>query len=174
MNLNSAQPNIPVPANLDHLRNSAAVTQPQPFPTARGSRPTLSQGLANSNPVVGTPGILRRPEIGTPSGITSVGTSAAGAVAPAQSWEGLLNVSSERNVASTAAIIGEDGLLGEDGVGLSGTNGSTGSAAGASGMLRPTGRLLEKRKIQELVGDIDPTEVLEGEVEDVSAGTFSQ
>ncbi len=172
-----------IPANLDHIRPSAGINQPQAFPSTKGARPTLNQGLASANPVAATPGLLRQPERGALGpGLGGPGNAAQAA----QSWESLLGIAPDRSAASTLAgpsSLGAAGAANDDdplidSLGLGGGSAGAGGAGGAgangsvaatgAALLKPTGRLVEKRKIQELIGDIDPTEVLEGDVEDVS------
>ena len=86
---------------------------------------------------------------GSGANVPAIAGASTGGVA-AQTWEALLNVPSEQGPQPLDDF---------------GTEMTTTPAASA---IRPTGRLVEKRKIQELVGEIDPTEILEGDVEDVS------
>ncbi|KDN47324.1 hypothetical protein K437DRAFT_267867 [Tilletiaria anomala UBC 951] len=171
---------VQIPPNLDHIRPSSGINQPQAFPNAKGARPTLNQGLASGSAMVGTPAMLKRPEMmatshtaGVGAGSTttastgpSAGPTAAATAVAQTTWEGLLNVPVDRR-----SLPADDGFGNLDAAGgaSSGISGAiaTGAATSGGSTMRPTGRMIEKRKIQELVGDIDPTEVLEGDVEDL-------
>lgn len=139
---------------------------PQPFPNTQGPRPTLSMGLAGGpgSAITSTPGILAHP----------------------QHNSGLGNLFALGAAASEASRTGSNAANGATGgAGGGGANGATpgGSGAGGSSSLPATsssnammtaalgeknGRMLTKRKIQELVGELDMEEVLEEDVEDVS------
>lgn len=144
---------------------------PESYPNSSGPRPTLSQGLGTT-PLLGTPAVLRRPDplprgSATP-GSTTPGGSALGGVT---NWEELLGMAAREG--SRMNVNDDFGLGG-------GATAGTGVASG-SGTAQGTGatpgfpssaaddRLLTKRKVQELVGEIDANERLEGDVEDVSA-----
>ena len=156
---------------------------PEPYPNAAGPRPTLNQGLG-TNPTLGTPAILQRPDptTGALSSTTGGGVGASGM--SSSGWEELLgSVAREFKGGSGAsgadfdAIIADvgsaefwDALTGKgtgaDNLMNAGSVSATG--AGGSGVGSGEGRLLTKRKVQELVGEIDGNERLEGDVEDVS------
>lgn len=199
-----------------HLNVSASV--PEGYPNASGPRATLNQGLG-THPVLGTPAILRRPDVGgsgsgsnaaaaagggggAAGGSGAAAGGAAGAINSAN-LEELLGFRSARdaprsNATSDAEAIesgnpeywdnltgkgtGAESLL-SNAVSSAGAGGATttmgggGGAAGAGGAGGQTsaeatpsndGRLLTKRKVQELVAEIDGNERLEGDVEDVS------
>lgn len=173
-------PGSTIPAQLNVSPNV-----PEPYPNSSGPRPTLSHGLG-TNPILGTPAVLQRPEpfpASNASGSGSVGgTGISG-------WEDLLNVPlRESRVggggatnADKAAAIMEDvaNEMGNQDYWDSLTDKGTGAdsllnagSANASNIAAAAGagdgRLLSKRKVQELVGEIDANERLEGDVEDVS------
>ncbi|KAE8223733.1 hypothetical protein CF319_g3282 [Tilletia indica] len=133
------RPMIPVPQTGNRIEVTPPSITGEAFPASRGPRPTLNQGLAAPNPVVATPATLSRPNMSSASGF---GASGSG---------------------SGTAIGG--------GIGTGG--GSSYISAGANsfgpGSLVTTqeNRLLNKRKLQELVGEIDSGEQLEGDVEDL-------
>lgn len=134
---------------------------PQAFPNASGPRPTLTQGLGMS-PVTNTPPVLVRPN---PLGRAGHLSKSASTPRAGQSWDELLSLTDGSTAGETSlpSSLSSDAvtsqlaeLLGSS----SGTLGLTGAAAGSN-------RLLTKRKVQELVSEIDPSEQLEGDVEDL-------
>lgn len=179
-------PQIPEQLNI-------APSGPEPYPNAAGPRPTLSHGLG-TNPVLGTPALLERPEP-MQGAIAGAAAGVAGSGSGSSNWEELLGVparetksgsapaasnAAEKSGASAEEVANEMGntdywesLTGR-GTGAESllSAGST-SASAAPGAAAATGagdgRLLSKRKVQELVGEIDANERLEGDVEDVSA-----
>ncbi|WFD29692.1 hypothetical protein MSPP1_000703 [Malassezia sp. CBS 17886] len=137
---------------------------PQAYPNAQGPRPTLTQGLGSA-PVTGTPPVLVRPN---PFGRSLPG-SALGARGQ-QRWEELLGITPS------------EGSVGDDSLGLlsAGQDGDAGpnpladvlspsvtSQLALNSASAGSNRLLTKRKVQELVSEIDPNEQLEGDVEDL-------
>ncbi|KAE8181322.1 hypothetical protein CF336_g8961 [Tilletia laevis] len=137
------RPMIPTPQTGNRIEVTAPSVTGEPFPASRGPRPTLNQGLAAPNPVTATPATLSRPSMNSATGL---GASGSGS-----------------------------GVSMGGGTGGGGAGGSSSSyiSAGASsfgpGSLATTqeNRLLNKRKLQELVGEIDAGEQLEGDVEDL-------
>lgn len=147
---------------------------PEAYPNARGPRPTLNQGLGTA-PLLGTPAILQRPE-------------------PGAQWEGLLGVQRTEGAGAGAGAAARaefaspefwDALTGR-GTGAASLNGGAGASTSAGGGSGAAGggvaegagngadrRLLTKRKVQELVGELDGTERLDGDVEDVSPLSLS-
>jgi transcription initiation factor TFIID subunit 12 len=154
---------------------------PEPYPNSTGPRPTLNQGLG-TNPTLGTPAILQRPDL--------VSTNAAGGIASGSgaglsSWEELLGTVAREGKSGANGLTGSemdaitmdlgnpdfwDALTGKGTGADSLINAGTTSATsgGGAGMTSGDGRLLTKRKVQELVAEIDGNERLEGDVEDVS------
>jgi hypothetical protein len=151
----SAQPSLLAtgPATQIPATLSVAPAAPEPYPNARGPRPTLSQGLGTT-PLLSTPAILERPD-------------------PAAGWEALLGVPTRVGNGDAGPLARHDLTNPDFWDALTG-RGTGASSLGAPGV-NPAGiggadrRLLTKRKIQELVGELDGSERLEGEVEDVSA-----
>ncbi|WFD18357.1 hypothetical protein MCAP1_000559 [Malassezia caprae] len=134
---------------------------PQAFPNSSGPRPTLTQGLGMS-PVTNTPPVLVRPNpVGRAGNLgKSFSTPRAG-----QNWDELLSL-------GEGGAAGEAGLhssLDSDAVSsqLADLLGSSSTTLGLTGAAAGSNRLLTKRKVQELVSEIDPSEQLEGDVEDL-------
>lgn len=134
---------------------------PQAFPNASGPRPTLTQGLGMS-PVTNTPPVLVRPNPIGRGGNLNKGFSTPHA---GQSWDELLSVGD----GSTAGDTGLHSSLDSDTVSsqLAELLGSSSATLGLTGAAAGSNRLLTKRKVQELVSEIDPSEQLEGDVEDL-------
>lgn len=158
---------------------------PEPYPNSQGPRPTLNQGLG-TNPTLGTPAILQRPDplTGNTSGANAGATTASGT--GTANWEELLGLTSKESKGGLQNLTASeletvmadpnnpdfwDALTGKgtgaDSLVNAGT--VTANVAGTSGLTNADGRLLTKRKVQELVAEIDANERLEGDVEDVSS-----
>lgn len=132
---------------------------PQPFPNAQGPHPTLNQGLGTT-PVTGTPPVLVRPNPLGRNG-KSLNTPRGG-----QHWEDLLGIGAGDSTGVDDSLnLGLDGDSFSSNLAdvLGSSNVSQLGLASAGG----NNRLLTKRKVQELVSEIDPNEQLEGDVEDL-------
>lgn len=134
---------------------------PQPYPNASGPRPTLMQGLGSS-PVTNTPPVLVRPNpLGRGNGLNkSISSSNPGR---SNNLDDILGVSDQGNADENLQLGLESETISTQLADLLGTSSSSLSPSGAAG----TNRLLTKRKVQELVSEIDPSEQLEGDVEDL-------
>ena len=134
---------------------------PQPYPNASGPRPTLMQGLGSS-PVTNTPPVLVRPNpLGRSNGLNKpISSSTPGR---AQNLDDMLGVSDQGNADENLQLGLESETISTQLADLLGTSSSSLSPGGAAGK----NRLLTKRKVQELVSEIDPSEQLEGDVEDL-------
>lgn len=132
---------------------------PQPYPNAQGPHPTLTQGLGTT-PVTGTPPVLVRPNPMGRNG-KSLNTPRGG-----QHWEDLLGIG-----AGDSSGVDDSLNLSLEGDSFAGNLGDVlGSGPSSQLALASAGgnnRLLTKRKVQELVSEIDPNEQLEGDVEDL-------
>lgn len=133
---------------------------PQQFPNAQGPHPTLTQGLGTT-PVTGTPPVLVRP---SPMGRNgkSLNTPRGG-----QHWEDLLGIGAGDSTGADDSLnlsLDGDTSLNNLGDVLGSGHASQLSSLGSAG---GNNRLLTKRKVQELVSEIDPNEQLEGDVEDL-------
>ncbi|WFD42138.1 hypothetical protein MPSI1_000777 [Malassezia psittaci] len=132
---------------------------PQSFPNLQGPHPTLTQGLG-TNPVTGTPPVLVRPNPAGRNG-KSLYTPRGG-----QHWEDLLGLSTGDGSGLDDSMnfgLDSDALTGNMGDGVP-VNSSQQFGLNSGGA---NSRLLTKRKVQELVSEIDPNEQLEGDVEDL-------
>jgi len=157
---NNGQSNVAPNSSLATMLAQQTST-PQAFPNASGPRPTLTQGLGMS-PVTNTPPVLVRPNpVGRAGSLgKSFSTPRAG-----QSWEELLSPGE----GSTTGEAGLRSSLDSDAVSsqLAELLGSSSATLGLTGAAAGSNRLLTKRKVQELVSEIDPSEQLEGDVEDL-------
>lgn len=133
---------------------------PQPYPNASGPRPTLMQGLGSS-PVTNTPPVLVRPNpLGRSNSLSKpISSSTPGR---AQNLDDMLGVSDQGNADENLQLGLESETISTQLADLLGTSSSL-SPGGVAGK----NRLLTKRKVQELVSEIDPSEQLEGDVEDL-------
>lgn len=154
--------NTPMTASTLASMIAANTATPQAYPNNSGPRPTLSQGLGTA-PVVGTPPVLVRPNpLGHGAGSALGKLTGRG---QPQRWEELLGISPS-DAAGLASLEESLGLplQGDESIGsFDNGAGSSLGLASTSG----TNRLLNKRKVQELVNEIDPSEQLEGDVEDL-------
>jgi histone H3/H4 len=136
--------------------------------------------------MLGTPAILQRPDLITGASGSAAGAS-SGVLGQSNNWDELLGVPLRDSKGSNAfdsrlaAMSGEelanemanpdfwDQMSGRGTGADSLLNSGSASAAGSAAALAASsnGRLLSKRKVQELVGEIDPSERLEGAVEDL-------
>ncbi|CAO1628181.1 unnamed protein product [Sympodiomycopsis kandeliae] len=134
--------------------------EPLPFPTSAGPRPTMSMGLAGGygNASVSTPAILAHPG-------NKPGQQALQHGRPAMPTGAAAGTPSDADTASTAAAIQAHAAAHEAA--------AAHSLAARQGMNAALGvgdlssRLLTKRKISELVGELDLEEVLDDQVEDL-------
>lgn len=156
--------NTPLAASTLASLIAANTSTPQPYPNSAGPRPTLSQGLGTS-PATGTPPVLVRPN---PLGRNAAGSTLGKRPARGQSqrWEEMLGISpgDSAGLASLEESLSVP-MQGDESMGNlfdAGANTSLGLAS-----THGTNRLLNKRKVQELVSEIDPNEQLEGDVEDL-------
>ena len=140
---------------------------PQPYPNASGPRPTLMQGLGAS-PATNTPPVLVRPNplgrgsnIGKPSSSTP---SSRG-----QNMDEIMGVSETNQGEDNAQQLGleNENVMSSQIADLLGTQPSASASLNYAGTSGGNNRLLTKRKVQELVSEIDPSEQLEGDVEDL-------
>ncbi|WFC94106.1 hypothetical protein MBRA1_000736 [Malassezia brasiliensis] len=132
---------------------------PQPYPNANGPHPTLTQGLGTP-PVTGTPPVLVRPNPMGRNG-KSLHTPRGG-----QHWEDLLGIGAGDSTAADESLnlsLDNDGFAAN----LGDVLGPGPAAQFGLGAASGNNRLLTKRKVQELVSEIDPNEQLEGDVEDL-------
>ena len=132
---------------------------PQPYPNAHGPHPTLTQGLGTP-PVTGTPPVLVRPNPVGRNG-KSLHTPRGG-----QHWEDLLGIGAGDSTAVDESLnlsLDSDGFAAN----LGDVLGPGPAAQFGLGAASGNNRLLTKRKVQELVSEIDPNEQLEGDVEDL-------
>ena len=160
----SLLPNGQNPVSTSSSLASAIAQQtasPQPYPNASGPRPTLMQGLGSS-PVTNTPPVLVRPNpLGRGNGFNkSISPSNPGR---SNNLDGILGVSDQGTTDENLQLGLESETISTQLADLLGTSSSSLSSGGAAG----TNRLLTKRKVQELVSEIDPSEQLEGDVEDL-------
>jgi len=156
---NNGQSNVAPNSSLATMLAQQTST-PQAFPNASGPRPTLTQGLGMS-PVTNTPPVLVRPNpVGRAGSLgKDVFTPRAG-----QNWDELLSLGD-----GTTTEAGLHPSLDSDTVSsqLAELLGSSSATLGLTGAAAGSNRLLTKRKVQELVSEIDPSEQLEGDVEDL-------
>lgn len=123
-----------------------------PFPNAQGPRPTLSMGLGggSGNAVLGTPGILAFPQQQQQASTSATmnaptpSTDATAATAAA-----IQAHAAAHEAAAAHALVAKQGMNAALGVG------------------DKSSRLITKRKISDLIGELDLEEVLDEQVEDL-------